>query len=155
MRYFLFLLIFISALFFVGCNPAKEVEEKFFIPDSIPVDYLLEANKVSTAVMQELQGYKSRHLNILRGEYPREEELVALEKSIDEAQKRIEDFTALRAPAVYDEHQKDMIKSLNDYRESLIKYKAALQGGEEKSIRTAAAGLSAQFSVIAGLFLVK
>lgn len=155
LRYFLVLLVLISTLVLTGCDPARKIEGQIIHPDLLAADYLIKANQTLTIMMQELQGYKVRHLNILRGEYPKEKELAALEKSIDEAQKKIEEFTVVRSPAIYNNHQEDMLENLNNYKISLMYYRRALEGGIEKDIRMAAAGFSAQFSAINSLFLIR
>jgi hypothetical protein len=143
---FISLAMVMIILILVGCTPLEDIiidEMPDYAKASVngPMTEMDYTNKVTSIIMpfmNEGETFLAHHLEIVRGNFPIQQEIALVEASIGRAQQAIEEIDNLYQPTSYTEHKVETITRLNEYKDALIRYKNALEGGKKDDIKKAA-----------------
>ncbi len=134
---------------FAGCTPIEDYfvkDQPDYAQTSIngPLTAIEYTNKINRTIMpflNEGETFLSHHLDIVKGEFPINQEIALVEASIDRAQQAIEKIDGLYQPDSYTEHKMQTITRLNEYKDALKRYKKALEDGNKDKIKESADNL--------------
>src|SRR5690606_38131568 len=129
-----------------GCTPIED----YFVKDQpdyaqtlingplTAIEYTNKINRTIMPFLNEGETFLSHHLDIVKGEFPINQEIALVEASIDRAQQAIEKIDGLYQPDSYTEHKMQTITRLNEYKDALKRYKKALEDGNKDKIKESA-----------------
>ena len=139
-----FLMLTVLIFYITGCTmtPIEELlveEQPDYAKSSIsgPLTELEYTNKIDRIIipfMNDGETFLSHHLEIIKGNFPVNQEIALVESSLDRAQQAIEEIDGLYQPPAYTEHKMDTITKLNEYKDALNRYKNALDTGSKNKI---------------------
>lgn len=136
----------IVMILLIGCTPFEDLfteELSDYAGSSISgamseIEYSNKVNAIIMPFMNDSETFLSHHLEILKGTFPKEQELVLVDSSLDRAQSAIEDIDKLYQPSSCTEHKVETIVKLNEYKDALKRYRKALEEGGNDKIKEAA-----------------
>lgn len=152
--------LFVFIILFSGCTPIEDTIVKDQHTDNAtmqPLTAIEWTNKVDRILLPLLndgETFLSNHLDIVKGKFPTNEEIVMVDSSLNKVQTAIEEINALYQPKEYTYHKSDVITRLKAYKDALQNYRAALEKGDMGSIKLAADKLKDELSALKTVFEV-
>lgn len=110
------------------------------------VEYTNKVDRTILPFMGEGETFLAHALEVRKGTFPAEQEIALVDASLDKAQSAIEMIDALYPPEAYAEHKTQAILRLTEYKDSLIRYRDALEGGKSEDVSLTADGIKSMLA---------